>query len=48
MANLPVPPMVITGVMVIIYVIGGFFMDSMALIVVVVSIFFHRLDQIQF
>jgi len=38
--NLPLPPMAIMGVMVFIYFIGGFFMDSMALIVVTIPIFF--------
>jgi TRAP-type C4-dicarboxylate transport system permease large subunit len=38
--NLPLPPMAIMGVLVFIYFIGGFFMDSMALIVVTIPIFF--------
>jgi len=38
--NLPLPPMAVMGVMVFIYFIGGFFMDSMALIVVTIPIFF--------
>lgn len=38
--NLPLPPMAIMGVMIFIYFIGGFFMDSMALIVVTIPIFF--------
>jgi tripartite ATP-independent transporter DctM subunit len=38
--NLPLPPMAIMGVMTFIYFIGGFFMDSMALIVVTIPIFF--------
>jgi len=38
--NLPLPPMAIMAVMVFIYFVGGFFMDSMALIVVTIPIFF--------
>jgi tripartite ATP-independent transporter DctM subunit len=38
--GLPLPPMAIMGVMIFIYFIGGFFMDSMALIVVTIPIFF--------
>ena len=38
--NLPIPPMAVMGVIAFIYFIGGFFMDSMALIVVTIPIFF--------
>ncbi|MFA5906203.1 MAG: TRAP transporter large permease [Desulfobacula sp.] len=38
--NLPIPPLAVMGVIIFIYFIGGFFMDSMALIVVTVPIFF--------
>ena len=38
--NLPIPPMAVMMVMIGIYFIGGFFMDSMALIVVTIPIFF--------
>jgi len=38
--NLPIPPMAIMGVIIFIYFIGGFFMDSMAMIVVSLPIFF--------
>ena len=38
--NLPLPPMAVMAVLVFIYFIGGFFMDSMALIVVTIPIFF--------
>ncbi len=38
--NLPIPPMAVMGVMICIYFFGGFFMDSMALIVVTIPIFF--------
>ena len=38
--NLPIPPMAVMGVMMLIYFVGGFFMDSMAMIVVTVPIFF--------
>jgi tripartite ATP-independent transporter DctM subunit len=38
--QLPMPPMGVMGVIIFIYFIGGFFMDSMALIVVTIPIFF--------
>jgi len=38
--GLPLPPMGIIGVIVIIFFIGGFFMDSMALIVLLIPILF--------
>lgn len=38
--SLPIPPLAIIGLIVIIYFIGGFFMDSMAMIVVSLPIFF--------
>jgi tripartite ATP-independent transporter DctM subunit len=38
--GLPIPPMAIMSVIILIYFIGGFFMDSMALIVVTIPIFF--------
>jgi C4-dicarboxylate transporter, DctM subunit len=38
--SLPIPPMAIMGVIVLIYFVGGFFMDSMALIIVSIPIFF--------
>jgi len=38
--GLPLSPMAIMGVIVFIYFIGGFFMDSMALVVLTVPIFF--------
>lgn len=46
--NLPIPPMAIMGVMVLIYFIGGFFMDSMALIVVTIPIFFPIVTKFNF
>jgi len=39
-ATLPIPPMGVMAVIIFIYFIGGFFMDSMALVVVTVPIFF--------
>ena len=39
-AGLPIPPLAVMGVMIFIYFLGGFFMDSMALVVVTVPIFF--------
>lgn len=38
--NLHIPPMAVMGVMICLYFIGGFFMDSMAMIVVTIPIFF--------
>jgi C4-dicarboxylate transporter, DctM subunit len=46
--NLPLPPLAIMGVLVFIYFIGGFFMDSMALIVVTIPIFFPIVDRLGF
>lgn len=46
--NLPIPPMAIMGIMVIIYFVGGFFMDSMALIVVTIPIFFPIVTRFNF
>jgi tripartite ATP-independent transporter DctM subunit len=39
-AGLPISPMAVMAVIIFIYFIGGFFMDSMALIVVTIPIFF--------
>ena len=39
-SGLPIPTMAIMGVIIFIYFIGGFFMDSMALVVVTIPIFF--------
>ena len=44
--GLPIPPMAIMGVIVLIYFVGGFFMDSMALIVVTIPIFFPIVTQL--
>jgi len=38
--NLPMPPWAIMGVIILLYFVGGFFMDSMAMIVVSLPIFF--------
>lgn len=38
--SLPFHPMVVMGVLILIYFVGGFFMDSMALIVVTIPIFY--------
>ncbi|MFZ7127667.1 MAG: TRAP transporter large permease [Desulfobacterales bacterium] len=46
--NLPIPPMAIMAVMVCIYFVGGFFMDSMALIVVTIPIFFPIVTRFNF
>jgi C4-dicarboxylate transporter DctM subunit len=46
--NLPLPPMAIMGVLLIIYFIGGFFMDAMAMIVVTIPIFFPIVERMGF
>jgi C4-dicarboxylate transporter DctM subunit len=46
--GLPIPPMAIMGVIVLIYFVGGFFMDSMALIVVTIPIFFPIVTRFNF
>jgi C4-dicarboxylate transporter DctM subunit len=46
--GLPIPPMAIMGVIVFIYFIGGFFMDSMALIIVTIPIFFPIVTRFNF
>jgi C4-dicarboxylate transporter DctM subunit len=46
--NLPISPMAIIGIIVAIYFIGGFFMDSMALIVVTIPIFFPLVERLGF
>jgi tripartite ATP-independent transporter DctM subunit len=40
LGGLPIPPMAVMAIMIIIYFIGGFFMDAMGLIVVTIPIFF--------
>jgi C4-dicarboxylate transporter DctM subunit len=40
LGGLPIPPIAVMGIIIFIYFIGGFFMDSMALIVVTIPIFF--------
>jgi len=46
--NLPLPPMAIMGVLLLIYFIGGFFMDAMAMIVVTIPIFFPIVERLGF
>ena len=46
--NLPIPPIAIVGVIIFIYFIGGFFMDSMALIVVTLPIFYPVVRKLGF
>jgi tripartite ATP-independent transporter DctM subunit len=48
LAELPLPPMVVMAVIIFIYFIGGFFMDSMGLIVVTVPIFFPVVQKLGF
>jgi len=45
---LPIPPMAVMTIIVFIYFIGGFFMDSMGLIVVTVPIFFPIVEKLGF
>jgi C4-dicarboxylate transporter DctM subunit len=47
-ANLPIPTMGIMGVIIFIYFLGGFFMDSMALVVVTIPIFFPLVMKLGF
>jgi C4-dicarboxylate transporter, DctM subunit len=46
--GLPISPMAIMGIIIFIYFIGGFFMDSMALIVVTLPIFFPVVKNLGF
>ena len=46
--NLPVHRMVIIGIIIFIYFLGGFFMDSMALIVVTIPIFYPIVQKLGF
>ncbi len=46
--NLPIHPMAVMAVIIFIYFLGGFFMDSMALIVVTIPIFFPVVQQLGF
>jgi tripartite ATP-independent transporter DctM subunit len=46
--SLDIPPAVLIGLVIIVYFIGGFFMDSMALIVVTIPIFFPLIQRLQF
>jgi TRAP-type C4-dicarboxylate transport system permease large subunit len=46
--SLPIHPMAVMGVIVLIYFLGGFFMDSMALIVVTIPIFFPIVSKLGF
>ncbi len=46
--SLPIHPMAIMGVIVLIYFVGGFFMDSMALIIVTIPIFFPIVTRFNF
>lgn len=46
--NLPISSMAIMGIVVAIYFVGGFFMDSMALIVVTIPIFFPIVERLGF
>ncbi|MGD8226679.1 MAG: TRAP transporter large permease subunit [Desulfobacteraceae bacterium] len=46
--NLPIPPLAIMAVIAFIFFIGGFFMDSMALIVVLIPIFYPLVIKLNF
>jgi tripartite ATP-independent transporter DctM subunit len=47
-ANLPIHRLAIMGVIILIYFLGGFFMDSMALIVVTIPIFYPVVQKLGF
>ena len=47
-SSLPIPSFAIMGIIVFIYFIGGFFMDSMALVVVTIPIFFPLVMRLGF
>ena len=44
--NLPIPPVALMALIIFLYFIGGFFMDSMALVVVTIPIFFPVVMQL--
>jgi len=46
--NLPIHPLAVMGVLIFIYFLGGFFMDSMALIVVTIPIFYPVVQKLGF
>lgn len=46
--SLPIPGIAIMGVIIFIYFLGGFFMDSMALVVVTIPIFFPIVSRLGF
>jgi C4-dicarboxylate transporter DctM subunit len=48
LGGLPIPPMAVMSVIVFIYFIGGFFMDSMGLIVLTIPIFFPIVEKLGF
>jgi len=48
LGGLPIPPMAVMSVIIFIYFIGGFFMDSMGLIVLTVPIFFPIVQKLGF
>jgi tripartite ATP-independent transporter DctM subunit len=48
LGGLPIPPMAVMIVIIFIYFVGGFFMDSMALIVLTVPIFFPLVQELGF
>jgi C4-dicarboxylate transporter DctM subunit len=48
LGGLPIPPMAVMVVIILIYFVGGFFMDSMALIVLTVPIFFPLVKELGF
>jgi C4-dicarboxylate transporter, DctM subunit len=46
--NLAIPPLAVMAILIFIYFIGGFFMDSMALVVVTIPIFFPIVEKLGF
>ena len=48
LGGLPIHPMAVMGLIVLIYFLGGFFMDSLGLIVVTIPIFFPIVEKLGF
>ncbi len=48
LGELPIPPMAVMAVIIVIYFVGGFFMDAMGLIVVTIPIFFPVVQKLGF
>ena len=48
LGGLPIHPMAVMSIIIVIYFIGGFFMDAMGLIVVTIPIFFPIVEKLGF